>query len=136
MFPAASWPPLVTGERTSEVKVGQHTAMEVLGWRDREGGLGLTSDDGDEVLADEHDDRSVEEERPSSCSVDHEDSRDRADDVDYVRDDRDDERVCDTRALEERRAVVEDKVDTGWRGEEGRRSVACQMQIENSNELD
>lgn len=71
------------------------------------------TDDGDDVLADEHTSGTDEEERTTTSPVDEPDTGNGHADVDDVGGNGDQERILNTRALEESRAVVEDEVDTG-----------------------
>lgn len=71
------------------------------------------TDDGDDVLAEEHTSGTDEEERTTTSTVNEPDTRNGHADVDDVGGNGDQERIRNTRALEEGRAVVEDEVDTG-----------------------
>lgn len=71
------------------------------------------TDDGDDVLAEEHTSSTDEEERTTTSTVNEPDTGNGHTDVDDVGGNGDQERIRNTRALEEGRAVVEDEVDTG-----------------------
>lgn len=70
------------------------------------------TDDSDDVLAEEHTSGTDEEERTTASTVNEPDTRNSHTDVDDVGGNGDQERILNTRALEEGRAVVEDEVDT------------------------
>lgn len=76
------------------------------------------TDDGNEVLADQHAGRSDEEEATATDVVDGPERGDGHTYVDNVGGDSDQEWVSDARVLEEGRSVVEDEVDTGERTSE------------------
>jgi len=80
---------------------------------DISGRTGGDTNNGNDELANSHDDSSAEKHRSSTGSIDHENTGNSANNVDDVGDDSDDEGVRDTGSSEEGRAVVEDEVDTG-----------------------
>ena len=78
------------------------------------GGAGESgADDGDDELADQHERGTPDEDLATTEALNGPEGKRRGDDVDDVGDERDEERILDTRLLEEGCAVVEDEVDTG-----------------------
>ncbi|CAE7208696.1 unnamed protein product, partial [Rhizoctonia solani] len=71
------------------------------------------SDNGNQEFTDEHTSRTDEQEATTASFVDEIDARNGHANIDYVGSNRDEERIFDTRVLEECRAIVEDEVDTG-----------------------
>ncbi len=69
------------------------------------------TDYGDDKLGDAHADSTEEEKRTTTPLLDHIKTWEGREDVDDVGDQADDERILNTRALEERSTVVEDEVD-------------------------
>lgn len=102
----ADWSPGGSKEEDVEADEGNENLVGDIG-------IGGNSDNGDNVLTDEHANCSHQQELTTTDTLNKPHTRDGGDDVDDVGDETDEESVLDSGRLEEGGSVVENEVDTG-----------------------